>query len=140
MTADVTYTNAYRDYTGGKYDIAFQEFSDYLKYFPNTQFAPNAQYYIGEIYYQKRDYNNAINAYDAVLEKFSDNNKTADAHYKKGMALMGLGRNDAAAREFRDVYARYSDSEPDLAAKARARLKEMGLTVGTTAKQRRRAR
>ena len=36
--------------------------------------------------------------------------------------------------EFRDVYSRYLESEPDLAAKAKARLKEMGLTVGTVAR------
>ena len=85
---------------------------------------------------QKQDYSNALQAFDAVLEKYSDNARTADAHYLKGMCLMGLGRNDAAAREFRDVYSRYSDTNPDIAAKAKARLHEMGLTVGATAKRR----
>ena len=50
---------------------------------------------------------------------------------------MGLGRNDAAAREFRDVYTRYVDVDPEIAAKAKARLKDMGLTVGATAVKRR---
>jgi len=48
-----------------------------------------------------------------------------------------LGRNDSAAREFRDVYARYADVNPEIAARAKAELREMGLTVGTTAKRRR---
>jgi TolA-binding protein len=137
MQAETTYTNAYRDYSAGKNDIAIQEFADYLKYFGNTNFAPNAQYYLADIFYRNKDYSNALTAFDAVLEKFSDNVKTPDAHYMKGMSLMGLGRNDAAAREFRDVYARYLDLNPDIAAKAKARLREMGLTVGTTAKRRR---
>jgi tol-pal system protein YbgF len=141
MTADVTYTNAVRDFTGGKNDLAFQEFSDYLKYFRDSQLAPNAQFYLGQIYYRKQDYENAIQAFDAVLEHYSDNNKTADAHYSKAVSLMGLGKNDSAAREFRDVYARYADTEPDLAAKAKARLKDMGLTVGpVVAKKRPRPR
>ena len=141
MTAEATYTNAFRDYTGGKYDLAFQEFTDYLKYFRDTQFAPNAQFYIGNIYYKRQDYDNAIQAFDAVLEHYSDNNKTAEAHFWKGVSLMGLGRNDSAAREFRDVYARYADTEPEVAAKAKARLKDMGLTVGpVVAKKRARAR
>jgi TolA-binding protein len=140
MQAETTYTNAFGDYSAGKYDIAFQEFSDYLKYFGNTAFAPNAQYYLADIYYKKQDYNNALKAFDAVLEKYSDNAKTADAHYLKGMSLMGLGRNDAAAREFRDIYARYADLNPDIAAKAKARLREMGLTVAATAKGRKTAR
>jgi tol-pal system protein YbgF len=128
MQADATYTNAMRDFRDGKYDLAMQEFSDYVKYFSNTLFGPNAQFYIGEIYYKKQDYDKALQAYDAVLEHWSDNNKTPDAHYMKGMALMQLGKNDAAAREFREVYTRYPDS--DLAPKAKARLRDLGLPVG----------
>jgi TolA-binding protein len=133
MQAADTYTNAVRDNLAGKYDIAFQEFSDYLKYFGNGSFAPMAQYYIAEIYARKQDYASALQAFDTVLEKYPENSKTADAHYNKGVCLMNLNRNDGAAREFRDVYARYSDSNPDIAAKAKARLREMGLTVAATA-------
>jgi tol-pal system protein YbgF len=139
LQAETTYTNAYRDYLGGKYDLAMQEFSDYLKYFSNTQFAPNAQYYIGDIYYKKADYNNALQAFDAVLEHYSDNNKTQDAHYMKAMSLLGVGKNDAAAREFRDVISRYPDTE--IAAKAKARLKDLGLSVApVTSSRSRRSR
>ena len=135
MQAETTYTNAFRDYQGAKYDLSMQEFSDYLKYFGNTAFAPNPQYYIGDIYYRKQDYGNALQAFDAVLEHFSDNNKTPDAHYMKGVCLLAMAKHDAAAREFRDVYTRYPDT--DLAAKAKARLRELGLSVGTPAPKRR---
>ena len=138
MQAETTYTNAYRDFSGGKYDLAMQEFTDYLKYFGSTAFAPNAQFYIGNIYYQKKDYTNAVQAFDAVLEHYSDSSKTADAHYMKGQSLMQLGRNDAAAREFRDLLARYPDSE--VAAKAKARLRDLGLSVGTPASNKSRAK
>jgi tol-pal system protein YbgF len=130
LSADAAYTNAYRDYLGGKYDLAMSEFTDYLKFFSNTQFASNAQYYLGDLYFKKQDYTNALQAFDNVLERFPDGNKTADAHYMKGMALLQLDRKDSAAREFRDVYTSYPDS--DLAAKAKARLKELGLNVGTS--------
>jgi tol-pal system protein YbgF len=136
LSADVTYTNAYRDYSGGKYDLAMQEFSDYLKYYGKTELAPNAQFYIGEIYYHKQDYADALQAYDAVLEHYTENNKTADAHYMKGMSLLGLGKNDAAAREFRDVYGEYPDKE--IGAKAKARLKDMGLNVAPVSSRTRR--
>jgi TolA-binding protein len=139
MQAETTYTNAVGDYTAGKYDIAFQEFTDYLKYFGNTSFAPSAQYYIADIYYKKQDYTDAVQAFDAVLEKYQENSRTADAHYLKGMCLMDLGRNDAAAREFRDVYARYAELNPDIAAKAKSRLRDMGLTVAASTKKRRTA-
>ena len=128
MQAETTYTNAYKDYLGGKYDLAMQEFTEYLKYFSNTQFASNVQFYIGDIYYRRQDFPNALQAFDNVLERFPDGNKTADAHYMKGVVLMALGRNDSAAREFRDVYTSYPDT--DLAAKAKARLKDLGLNIG----------
>jgi tol-pal system protein YbgF len=137
--AGALYTNAYGDYGAGKYDIALQEFNDYLKYFGNTDLAPNAQYYIANIYYRKADYNNALVAFDAVLEKFPENPRTPDSLYMKAMCLEKLGRNDSAAREFRDVYARYANDHPDIAAKAKAELREMGLTVGAAAPKRRRA-
>ena len=138
MQAEVLYTNAVRDQTTGKYDLAMQEFNDYLKYFSNTQFASNAQFYIGDIYYKRQDYANALQAFDNVLERFPDGNKTADAHYMKGQTLMAMGRNDSAAREFRDVYTSYPDT--DLAAKAKARLKDLGLTVGASSTSKKSAR
>jgi tol-pal system protein YbgF len=138
MSAEVLYTNAVRDQTTGKYDLAMQEFNDYLKYYSNTQFASNAQYYIGDLYYKRQDYTNALQAFDNVLERFPDGNKTADAHYMKGVVLMALGRNDSAAREFRDVYTSYPDT--DLAAKAKARLKDLGLNVGASSATKKSAR
>jgi len=138
MQAETTYTNAYKDYKGSKWDLAMQEFTDYLRYFGQTAFAPNAQYYIGDIYYRKQDYPNAVQAFDAVLEHYSDNNKTPDAHYMKGLCLMAMGQNNNAAREFRDVYTNYPDAE--VAAQAKARLKDLGLPVGSSTPAKSRAK
>jgi TolA-binding protein len=130
MSAEQSYTNAYRDYKGGQFDLALQEFQDYLRYFPTTQFAPNAQFYIGDILYNKGSYDKAVTAFDAVNEKYDDNRKSSDAHYMKGMALVKLGRRDAAVKEFKVVIARASD--PELVARAKAQMKNLGLSSGTT--------
>ena len=92
VSADTLYSNAVRDNSTGKYDLALQEFSDYLKYFPTTAFAANAQYYIGDINYRRNDYTNALQAFDAVLERFPDGSKTADAHYMKGLCYDEAGQ------------------------------------------------
>ncbi len=128
MSAEQTYSNAYRDYQGGQDALALQEFADYLQYYPTTQFAPNAQFYIGDILYRKGDYQKAVAAFDAVNEKYQDNPKTSQAHYMKGLALIKLGRRDAAVKEFREVIARSSD--PDLVARARKQIQDMGLSTG----------
>lgn len=129
------YSNAVRDYTGGNYDLALQEFSDYIRYFNETQFAPNSQFYIGNIYYKREDYPNALAAFDAVLEHYSENPKTAGAHYWKGKTLLAMGKRDAAAKEFREILSKYGDSE--VAPLAKTELRSLGLSTGTGTKRRR---
>src|SRR5271170_6326908 len=46
---DVLYNNALRDYNAAKNDLAKQEFSDYVKFYPNTDLAGNAYFYLAEI-------------------------------------------------------------------------------------------
>jgi len=43
---DVLYNNGLRDYNGAKNDLAIQEFSDYIKFYPNTDLAGNAYFYL----------------------------------------------------------------------------------------------
>ena len=131
VTSESLYSNAMRDKDSGNYDIAQQEYMDYLKFYSTSEMAPNAQYYVGEIYYTRKDYENALQAFDAVLERFPDNNKTLDAMYMKGRTLFQMGERTKAANEYRAVYARNPRS--DLAAKAKAQLASMGLTVSGAA-------
>src|SRR5438132_6040948 len=46
---DVLYNNALRDYNAAKYDLASQEFTDYIKYYPNTDLAGNSHFYLADI-------------------------------------------------------------------------------------------
>lgn len=131
VKAETLYSNGYRDYLGGNYDLALAEFTDYIKYFNETTFAPNSQFYIGNIYYKKEDYPNALAAFDAVLEHYSDNPKTAGAHYWKGKTLLAMGKRDAAAKEFREILSKYPTS--DVAPQAKTELRNLGLSPGTGA-------
>jgi tol-pal system protein YbgF len=132
LSAEDLYANARRDYASGNYDMALQEFSDYLKYFGDTATAPNAQYYIGELQYSRKEYEAALQAFDLVLEKYPENNKTLDALYMKGRALVQLHRRNDGAEEFRSVIRRAPTSE--LAAKAKAQLRALGLPISTSRK------
>jgi tol-pal system protein YbgF len=125
--SEVLYSNALRDLNSGKYDLARQEFTDYLRYYPDTDLASNAQFYLGEIFYAERKYREAIGEYDKVLNNFPQSFKLADARFKKGMALAELGDRAASVREFREVVRRHPGTEAER--RARARLREMGATV-----------
>src|ERR1700733_12751278 len=128
-SADTLYSNGLRDITSGKYDLARQEFQDYLKYYSDTDLASNAQFYLGEIAYSQHNYDQAVVEYDRVLTNYPRSFKLAPAHLKKGMAQLELGQKSAGVRELREVVKRYPGTEEER--RARAKLKELG--VPTTA-------
>ncbi len=67
---DVLYNNALRDYNGANNDLATQEFNDYIKFYPNTDLAGNAYFYLAEIQFKAGDYARAVANYDLVLKTF----------------------------------------------------------------------
>ena len=127
---DVLYNNAVRDYNGGKNDLALQECSDYIKYYPNTDLAGNCYFYLGEIQFRQGNYQQAAQSYDAVLQNFPSGNKAASAQLKKGFALIELGKQDEGVSELRRLIQRYPHSPEAL--QARDRLRKLG--VATTGK------
>ena len=123
-SADLLYSNGLRDFMGGKYDLARQEFLDYLKYYPETDLASNAQFYIGEIYFAQKQHKEAVAEYDKVLTNYPKSFKLAPARLKKGLALLELGQKASAMRELREVVRRYPGTDEER--RARARLRELG--------------
>ena len=135
LSAKQLYDSAMKDRSGGNLDLALQGFEEYLKYFADTELAPNAQFYIGQIYYDKNEFPNAIRAFDTVLERYQENNKTPDARYMKGMALLKSTQRNAAAQEFQALVQKYPNAE--VTAKARQQLRALGLNPGTPASAKR---
>jgi tol-pal system protein YbgF len=127
---DVLYNNAVRDYNGGKNDLALQECSDYIKFYPNTDLAGNCYFYLGEIQFRQANYQQAAQSYDQVLQNFPSGNKAASAQLKKGFALIELGKQDDGVSELRHVIQRYPHAPEAL--QARDRLRKLG--VPTTGK------
>jgi tol-pal system protein YbgF len=124
VSADTLFNNARRDQSGGQLDLALAQYQDFLKAFPDSDLAPAAQYYIGEIYYNKKDYARAREAFDLVLEKYPENSKTPDAMYMKAMSLARAGDKASAIRELRAMLQKYPTGE--IAEKARSQLKQLG--------------
>src|SRR5215475_7452975 len=129
-SADTLYSNGLRDITSGKYDLARSEFNDYLKYYGDTDLASNAQFYLGEIAYSQKQYDQAVSEYDKVLTNYPKSFKLAPARYKKGIALIELGQKTSGVRELREVVKRFPGTEEDR--RARAKLKELGVAVTAT--------
>ena len=126
-SADTLYSNGLSDIQTGKYDLARSEFQDYLKFYGDTELASNAQFYLGEIAYSQRQYQQAVTEYDKVLTNYPKSFKLAPARYKKGMALIELTQKNAGVKELREVVKRYPGTEEER--RARAKLKELGVAV-----------
>jgi tol-pal system protein YbgF len=127
---EVLYNNALRDYNAGKYDLAIQEFNDYLKFYGTTELAGNAQYYVADIEYRQGNFEAAVRDYDKVLEQYPGGNKAAAAQLKKGYALVELGQKSEGIRELNSLLSRFPRSME--ATQARERLKT--LQASTTRK------
>lgn len=131
ISADTLYQNALRDFTGGRYDLARQEFSDYMTNFPTNDLSSNAQFYLGEIDYAQGNYKVAIGEYTKVITQYPRSFKVAASQLKKAQAEVKLGNKQAGIRDLHEVVRKYPGS--DEARQAQARLRELG--VPTTTRQ-----
>lgn len=130
VSADTLYSNGLRDIQSGKYDLARSEFQDYLKHYGNTDLASNAQFYIGEIAYKQKNYQQAVTEYDKVLNNYPKSFKLSSALLHRGLALLELGQKSSGIRDLREVVRRFPGGEDDRF--ARAKLKELGVAISTS--------
>ena len=132
VSAETLYNGAMRDKSAGNADLAIEQFQNYLKWFGNTDLAPNAQYYIGEIKYLRGDLDGALMAFDTLLEKYPDNPKTSDAMLQKGRALVKAGFKAEARQEFTSLIKKFPNH--DNAAKAKTELAALNAPARTPAR------
>jgi tol-pal system protein YbgF len=121
ISSDTLYQNALRDYNSGRYDLSRQEFSDFLKSFPESDLAGNSQFYLGEIDFSQANYQDALAAYDMVIVNYPKSYKLAAASLKKGEAMLALGQKASAIRQFRSVVSRFPGTDESKRAESHLR-------------------
>ena len=104
------YDTAWADYTNGQWVLAVEGFEAYLKTFPRSELADDAQFYIGQTYYADGQFRQATTAYEQVLLTYPDGDVVPEASYKRGLALDRLGETDRARQAFELVSTSYPDS------------------------------
>jgi TolA-binding protein len=129
MSADRSFADAMRDLQTGKNELAYNEFQQYLTYFPNTEFAAKAQYYLGDIDFNRGNYPSAIHNFDLVLERYPENPKTADAHLMKAYSLLKANDRKSAVQEFRVLISNYPHTEDSR--KALQQLRSLGASAAS---------
>jgi tol-pal system protein YbgF len=104
------FQNSFADYTTGNYSLAVDGFESYLKYFPKSPQAHEAQFYIGEAYFQEKKDREAVAAYDRVIGNYPGSASVPQAYYKRGVALHRLGDVDRARESYEAVLKQFPDS------------------------------
>lgn len=105
------YDTAWTDYTAGQWTLCIEGFGTYLRSFPRSEAADDAQFYIGECNYADGKYTEAMDAYNRVIVNFPRGDKVPDAYYKRGMAFERLGQLDRARESWETLLKLYPDSE-----------------------------
>lgn len=100
---DQLFAAAYGDYSRGNYDLSLSEFRQYVETYASSELADNAQYFIGEVFFAKGQFAEAVAEYDKVLTLFPKGDKVPAARLKKAMSLAKLGQTEAAQVEFQAI-------------------------------------
>jgi tol-pal system protein YbgF len=111
------FESARSDYYMGQWSLAIQGFESYIKTFPKSDLADDAQYYIGETCYMSGKFKDAVTAYDRVIAGYPASNTLPDAYYKRGLALESDGQVAQARESFAFVLKNYPDSDAGRLAK-----------------------
>jgi tol-pal system protein YbgF len=116
------YEAAWRTLDKKDYKAAIGRFREFIKKYPKSALAVNAQYWIGESYYALKEFDRAVIEFDAV-RKYPQGEKTPAALLKQGFAFAELGEKVNARLILQEVVEKYPQS-PE-AVRAKQRLKSL---------------
>jgi len=103
------FDSAMGDYYSGQYDLAILGFSDYIKSFPKSELADDAQVNICFAYIQDGKNEKAVEACDLAIRTYPNGDKIPDAYYRKGLALQNLRDVNGA----RDAWEHVVKTDPN---------------------------
>jgi len=125
VVVDEMFRQGYTDYSKGNYALALHELNEFVRRYPSSALADDAQFLIGEVQYAQRRFPEAIAAYDQLIQAYPNGDKAASAYLKKGLALLEQNKTAEAVIQLQHVVSAYPRSEE--ARIARERLRGLGL-------------
>jgi tol-pal system protein YbgF len=119
------YDQAFQSLKDLKYADAAEQFLSFVTQYPNSEYADNAQYWLGESYYVTRNYDIALEAFQRLMSNYPDSPKIADGLLKIGYTHYELKQWDQARAALTQVQEQYPDTT--FARLASSRLRSMKL-------------
>ncbi|KFZ37322.1 tol-pal system protein [Shewanella mangrovi] len=93
-----------------KYDAAIPAFKSFISQYPNSTFADNANYWLGQLLYNQGDLTQAKVAFENVVSNFKESGKRADSLVKLGMIAEKSNDKNAARNFYNQVLREYASS------------------------------
>jgi tol-pal system protein YbgF len=104
------YKRHYQALRDGKHAAAIEGFRAFVADYPSHDYADNAQYWLGEAYYDQRKYDSALEEFGKVSDLYPKGNKVSDAMLKRAFCHEHLGRVAKARALLGQVIERYPKS------------------------------
>ena len=114
------YKHAFGLLRQANYAEAEQALQAFVDRYPDDPLAGNAQYWLGETYYVRGDYQQAAVTFAEAYKNYPDGAKAADNLLKLGLSLASLGNVSDACGTFSELKRRYPDSSPGIVRRAKA--------------------
>ena len=121
------YNDAFNDYLRRNYDLCVQGFQEYIRQYGSSEFADDAQYWIGECHASNGNRRAARQAYQELIRQYPGSDKIPDAMFNDAAILKEEDQGGAAAEAFRRLIQAYPNS--DAAFLACSQLSSMGFDV-----------
>ncbi len=119
------YDQAFQALKELRYADAAEDFQSFLDQYPTSEYADNAQYWLGESYYVTRNYDIALTAFQGLLDQYPESPKAPDALLKIGYTYYELEQWDNARAALTQVQEMYPDSTLSRLAENRLRSMRM---------------
>jgi tol-pal system protein YbgF len=124
IEAVALYRRSYEQLRQGQPQEAAQGFREFLRQFPAHDLADNSQYWLGECFYDRKDFASAVREFRRVIERYPTGNKVPDALLKVGFSYLALGSVEAGRQTLEQLQRSYPRHEA--AGLAATRLGELG--------------
>lgn len=122
----VRYQKAYGLVLDKKFDKALSAFINFQSAYPQSQYIPNSEYWLGELYQVQKPANLplASQAFTRLVNKYPEHDKAPDAMYKLGRVYYAMGKKKQAQRYLEKTVTKYGSTNKSSVSKAKQFLKE----------------
>jgi tol-pal system protein YbgF len=121
--AVMLYRKSFEALRTGKHEEAVKGFKEFIRLYSTNDLADNAQYWLGECYYDRKDFTAAVREFRKVIERYPNGNKVPDAMLKVGFSYLSLGSIEAGRQTLTQLQRSYPRNEA--AVRAENRLAEL---------------